>query len=829
MASPTLAFESSIGDDEAWLASQESIEWADESDDGASDEAEEEDAGAPRRSSASAPEGVSAGGEKVVAAAQVCAYALDGEAWRPLAGGAGTTLSPAAPLASASRRRPASATRALAVAYALGDDFALALHDDEAPDAAPGTDAVDVAKARAFGAALAEAAAPRRGAAADGDGAAADGDGAAGGRRRRRATRRAAGDGDAADGDGAAAEAPRDAVRRQDTFEASRASLVDMGFDGDLVDQAYRALGGTATPSDGRGDGRVAARRRGPVPPVRRRGRGLRALLAGAGDAFWDAGAAAAAAARRRAEDCSGDGGDIARAAARGACARSSAPSRRARRRRTPRRPRRSRGPRPPLAPADPPRTPASPASPVARAAAAVTETGAVRIAPETLDEDCDPFGLPEVERRDDEMDGCEETKFGERASEAEHARRRAQAAAKAGRLTGDLDAAVAALGTEPLDALANRNGEPTPRRAAGRRRCSGAARPPPPRRNRIRDLAAAAKRVSSAAARRVSLTPRFRRSRRRSAAVAGPAATAPPEHLGHPAAAAVAHGPDRGGAAPRARHALAHRKCAFVAKLRFAFQTPSKLFLAMDYYPRGASAPRAARRRTRARAPRRRGARGGPGPRPRALRAPPGPEAVERARRRRGPRRSPTSPRDARPPGGVVRKRSFAGTVNYAAPELLLKSRETYGGAVDCWALGCLLHEMLAGAPPFRAPTARETFARIAGPEPAPAPGDVDEDCATTLAHLLEKDPGRRLAAKAPDSRWCTLDFAALDREPGPLASIAAVITECAKMDDDELDPSIADLFADGGGDGRGRRRRSRFARRSVAERPSDATNVFV
>ena len=52
MASPTLAFESSIGDDEAWLASQESIEWADESDDGASDEAEEEDAGAPRRSSA---------------------------------------------------------------------------------------------------------------------------------------------------------------------------------------------------------------------------------------------------------------------------------------------------------------------------------------------------------------------------------------------------------------------------------------------------------------------------------------------------------------------------------------------------------------------------------------------------------------------------------------------------------------------------------------------------------------------------------------------------------------------------------------------------------
>ena len=47
------------------------------------------------------------------------------------------------------------------------------------------------------------------------------------------------------------------------------------------------------------------------------------------------------------------------------------------------------------------------------------------------------------------------------------------------------------------------------------------------------------------------------------------------------------------------ATQALAHRKCAFVAKLRFAFQSPSKLFLAMDYYPAGsldAALDRAAR-----------------------------------------------------------------------------------------------------------------------------------------------------------------------------------------------------------------------------------------
>ena len=516
----------------------------------------------------------------------------------------------------------------------------------------------------------------------------------------------------------------------------------------------------------------------------------------------------------------------------------------------------------------------------------------------------------------------------GERASEAEHARKRAQSAAKAGRLTGDLDAAVAALGTEPLDALANRNGErdsATSGRKATRLLGVGAARPPPPRRNRIRDLAAAAKRVSSAAARRVSLTPRFRRSSQRASfrdGSPGPPRTAPPRStwaipppppsptalasaaprraramsaqpfrpddfaprrlLGRGAFGVVALAERRPPPSPRtglrsapppenfprvqvaikvvrkellvgsraaalARverdvlDALAHRKCAFVAKLRFAFQSPSKLFLAMDYYPAGSLdavlESRAFRRKDARAAARRVGA---------ELAA-----ALGRVHE------LCVLHRDLKPsnvlvdaaghvalsdfglatrvdrPGGVVKKRSFAGTVNYAAPELLLKSRETYGGAVDCWALGCLLFEMLEGAPPFKAPTARETFTRIAGPEPAPVPGDVDEDCATTLAHLLEKDPGRRLAAaKAPDSRWwCTLDFAALDREPGPLASIAAVITECAKMDDDELDPSIADLFAyDGGGDDADADAFAGFGRaESVAERPSDATNVFV
>ena len=65
---------------------------------------------------------------------------------------------------------------------------------------------------------------------------------------------------------------------------------------------------------------------------------------------------------------------------------------------------------------------------------------------------------------------------------------------------------------------------------------------------------------------------------------------------------------------------------------------------------------------------------------------------------------------------GSRQQKRSFAGTVQYAAPELLLKQHTTFGAEIDCWALGCLLFELLSGRPPHDAPTARETFASIVG-----------------------------------------------------------------------------------------------------------------
>ncbi len=89
-------------------------------------------------------------------------------------------------------------------------------------------------------------------------------------------------------------------------------------------------------------------------------------------------------------------------------------------------------------------------------------------------------------------------------------------------------------------------------------------------------------------------------------------------------------------------------------------------------------------------------------------------------------------------------------GTPSYMAPEQALGKANAFGPAVDIYALGAVLYEMLTGRPPFRAETTAETQRRelIAKDPVPPSPrlnASVPRDLETICLKCLLKEPGLR------------------------------------------------------------------------------------
>ncbi len=106
----------------------------------------------------------------------------------------------------------------------------------------------------------------------------------------------------------------------------------------------------------------------------------------------------------------------------------------------------------------------------------------------------------------------------------------------------------------------------------------------------------------------------------------------------------------------------------------------------------------------------------------------------------------------------------ALLGTPEYMSPEQLLGD-EVVDRRSDVYSLGCVVYEMLAGAPPFTGPTARSILARqVHDPVPplATVRADVPEAVAQAVERALGKYPADRFAG--------ALEFvAALQAETAP------------------------------------------------------------
>jgi serine/threonine-protein kinase len=145
----------------------------------------------------------------------------------------------------------------------------------------------------------------------------------------------------------------------------------------------------------------------------------------------------------------------------------------------------------------------------------------------------------------------------------------------------------------------------------------------------------------------------------------------------------------------------------------------------------------------------------------------------------------------------GLTQTGVAVGTPSYMAPEQARGRADAVGPAVDIYALGAILYELLTGRPPFRAATAAETVQQLIDQDPVPpsqlnarVPRDLETVCLKCLhkdprfryptALALEEELKRFLRGEAITARpegWVRRQVRRLRRRPVLSMAVAAVL----------------------------------------------------
>nr|AML76436.1 putative LOV domain-containing protein [Kirkia wilmsii] len=141
----------------------------------------------------------------------------------------------------------------------------------------------------------------------------------------------------------------------------------------------------------------------------------------------------------------------------------------------------------------------------------------------------------------------------------------------------------------------------------------------------------------------------------------------------------------------------------------------------------------------------------------------------------------------------------SFVGTEEYIAPEIITGAGHT--SAVDWWALGILLYEMLYGYTPFRGKTRQKTFANILHKDlKFPGSTPVSLQAKQLMYRLLHRDPKNRLGSREGANEVKKHPFFkgvnwALIRCMNPPELDAPLFASDAEKEDKVVDPELQDL----------------------------------